>query len=156
MKKLFTILCLVLLMPAVWAKHVTQQDAAKVAVTFYRLNNPMGIVDPQLLTQSVRSWENAPAIYTFRFVSGGFVLVAADDASIPILGYSFENDMPEVIDNPATKEWLDDYSREISYIISNKIDISDIKDNIAKEDFGIIQLPEGYRKHLVVGDGIEV
>jgi len=41
-------------------------------------------------------------------------------------------------------------------LISNKIDISDIKDNIAKEDFGIIQLPEGYRKHLVVGDGIEV
>jgi len=122
MKKLFTILCLVLLIPAVWAKHVTQQDAAKVAVSFYRLNNPMGIVDPQLLSQSVRSWENAPAIYTFRFISGGFVLVAADDASIPILGYSFENDMPEVIDNPATKEWLDDYSREISYIISNKID----------------------------------
>jgi NAD(P)H-nitrite reductase large subunit len=41
-------------------------------------------------------------------------------------------------------------------LISNEIDISDIKDNIAKEDFGIIQLPEGYRKHLVVGDGIEV
>jgi NAD(P)H-nitrite reductase large subunit len=41
-------------------------------------------------------------------------------------------------------------------LISNEIDISDIKDNIAKEDFGIIQLPEGYRKHLVVGEGIEV
>lgn len=41
-------------------------------------------------------------------------------------------------------------------LISNQIDISDIKDNLAKEDFGIIQLPEGYRKHLVIGDGIEV
>lgn len=41
-------------------------------------------------------------------------------------------------------------------LISNAIDISDIKDNLAKEDFGIIQLPEGYRKHLVTGDGIEV
>ena len=41
-------------------------------------------------------------------------------------------------------------------LISNEIDISDIKDNLAKEDFGIIQLPEGYRKHLVTGDGIEV
>ena len=41
-------------------------------------------------------------------------------------------------------------------LISNEVDITDIKDNIAKEDFGIIQLPAGYRKHLVVGDGIEV
>ena len=41
-------------------------------------------------------------------------------------------------------------------LISNEIDISDIKDNLANEDFGIIQLPEGYRKHLVTGDGIEV
>jgi len=122
MKKLFTILCLVLLIPAVWAKHVPQQDAAKVAVAFYRMNNTMGVTDPQLLTQTVRSWGDAPSIYIFRFVSGGFVLVPADDACIPILGYSFESDIPEVIDNPSTNGWLDDYSKEISYIISNNID----------------------------------
>jgi len=122
MKKLFTMICLVLIIPAVWAKHVPQQDAAKVAVAFYRLNNPMGIADPQLLSQTVRSWGNAPSIYIFRFVSGGFVLVPADDACIPILGYSFDNDMPEIIVNPSTNEWLDDYSQEIGYIVSNNID----------------------------------
>lgn len=41
-------------------------------------------------------------------------------------------------------------------LINNKIDISGIKNNILKDDFGIIQLPEDYRKHLVVGEGIEV
>jgi NAD(P)H-nitrite reductase large subunit len=41
-------------------------------------------------------------------------------------------------------------------LISNEIDISSITANIAREDFGIIQLPAGYRKHLVVGEGIEV
>ena len=41
-------------------------------------------------------------------------------------------------------------------LISNEVDITDIKDNIAREDFGIIQLPAGYRKHLVIGEGIEV
>ena len=41
-------------------------------------------------------------------------------------------------------------------LISNEIDISSIAGNIAREDFGIIQLPAGYRKHLVVGEGIEV
>ncbi len=122
MKKLFTILCLVLLIPAAWAKHVPQQDAAKVALSFYRLNNPMGITNPQLLTQTVRTWNNTPTIYIFRFISGGFIMIAADDASIPVLGYSFENDIPEVIDNPATKEWLDDYSKEITFLVTNKID----------------------------------
>lgn len=41
-------------------------------------------------------------------------------------------------------------------LIKNKIDISNIKENILREDFGIIQLPREYRKHLVVGEGIEV
>jgi NAD(P)H-nitrite reductase large subunit len=41
-------------------------------------------------------------------------------------------------------------------LINNKVDISGIKDNIAHEDFGIIQLPADYKKHLVIGDGIEV
>ena len=41
-------------------------------------------------------------------------------------------------------------------LISNDIDISGVAGNIAKEDFGIIQLPAEYRKHLVVGEGIEV
>jgi len=41
-------------------------------------------------------------------------------------------------------------------LIRNKVDVSNIKDNLIKEDFGIIQLPSDYKKHLVVGDGIEV
>ena len=41
-------------------------------------------------------------------------------------------------------------------LINNRVDISEIKDNIVREDFGIIQLPADYKKHLVIGDGIEV
>ncbi|MBN1299560.1 MAG: NAD(P)/FAD-dependent oxidoreductase [Actinobacteria bacterium] len=41
-------------------------------------------------------------------------------------------------------------------LIYNSIDISELKDKVAREDFGIIQLPADYRKHLVVGEGIEV
>ncbi len=43
-----------------------------------------------------------------------------------------------------------------SGLIKNKIDISKEKDLIVREDFGLIQLPSGYKKHLVVGEGIEV
>lgn len=41
-------------------------------------------------------------------------------------------------------------------LISNEIDVSGVTVNIAREDFGIIQLPADYRKHLVTGEGIEV
>ena len=41
-------------------------------------------------------------------------------------------------------------------LIRNEIDISGVKENISREDFGIIHLPADYRKHLVVGEGIEV
>ena len=41
-------------------------------------------------------------------------------------------------------------------LIKNKVNIAEIKENLVKENFGIIQLPIDYRKHLVIGDGIEV
>ena len=43
-----------------------------------------------------------------------------------------------------------------SGLIKNKIDLSGVKENIFREDFGIIHLPSEYKKHLVVGEGIEV
>jgi len=41
-------------------------------------------------------------------------------------------------------------------LIRNEIDISGIRENITREDFGIIHLPADYKKHLVIGEGIEV
>lgn len=41
-------------------------------------------------------------------------------------------------------------------LIRNSVDISQVRENIGREDFGIIQLPADYKKHLVTGDGIEV
>jgi NAD(P)H-nitrite reductase large subunit len=41
-------------------------------------------------------------------------------------------------------------------LIKNKVDVSGIRENLVREDFGIIQLPNDYKKHLVIGDGIEV
>jgi hypothetical protein len=125
MKKLLTLFCLALLVAAAWAKQVPQSDAQRCAKSFYRLNNPSGVADPRLKSVTAKSWDNVPSLYIFRFATAGFVLVAADDASIPILGYSFENDMPETIDNPAVGDWLDNYSREIGYIITNNLDNSE-------------------------------
>ncbi|HPP88746.1 MAG TPA: NAD(P)/FAD-dependent oxidoreductase, partial [bacterium] len=41
-------------------------------------------------------------------------------------------------------------------MINDKIDISSFKDSLLNEDFGLINLPKEFRKHLVIGAGIEV
>jgi len=113
--------------------------------------------------------------------NGGFFMNSVEILGIPVISMGLsnagENETEEIktykIYNPQKKIYRRIITRDNKVIgaifagaidragiytglISNEIDISDIKDNITKEDFGIIQLPEGYRKHLVVGDGIEV
>jgi NAD(P)H-nitrite reductase large subunit len=41
-------------------------------------------------------------------------------------------------------------------LIQNEIDVNGVKDNISREDFGIVNLPVDYKKHLVSGEGIEI
>lgn len=44
----------------------------------------------------------------------------------------------------------------ITGLIRDEVEVSSFKDCLMKEDFGLISLPEEYRKHLVTGAGIEV
>ena len=41
-------------------------------------------------------------------------------------------------------------------LIKDRVDVSQFKDHLLKEDFGLLSLPKEYRKHLVTGYGIEV
>jgi nitrite reductase (NADH) large subunit len=41
-------------------------------------------------------------------------------------------------------------------MIRDQVDVSPFKDHLLSDDFGLISLPQAYRKHMVVGEGIEV
>ncbi len=41
-------------------------------------------------------------------------------------------------------------------LIRDRADVSPFKDHLLSGDFGLISLPQAYRKHMVVGEGIEV
>ena len=43
-----------------------------------------------------------------------------------------------------------------SQLIKDKIDVSSFKKDLLSDEFGLLVLPTGYRKHLVQGEGIEV
>ncbi|MFN4227365.1 MAG: NAD(P)/FAD-dependent oxidoreductase [Candidatus Ratteibacteria bacterium] len=44
----------------------------------------------------------------------------------------------------------------ITGLIKNKIDVSTFKNHLLDDKFGLLILPESYRKHIVKGEGIEV
>ncbi len=41
-------------------------------------------------------------------------------------------------------------------LIRNRVKVTDFKEHLMKEDFGLIYLPKEFRKHLVTGEGLEV
>jgi NAD(P)H-nitrite reductase large subunit len=41
-------------------------------------------------------------------------------------------------------------------LIRNKLDVSECRKNLLSEHFGLLSLPDHYRKHIVTGAGIEV
>ena len=91
---LFGIFLLTVTVPG-WADKVTEQQAAAVAERFLAAESPatkssQGTVRlagtwPQAQTKGV---DENPALYLFERDGGGFVVVAADDVSQPVIGYS--------------------------------------------------------------------
>ena len=122
MKKLFLLITMMTFGTMVMAVHVPQQEARKIAVTVYASHQTGLSATPMVSNETVTTFNNVPTYYTFRFLGGGFVMVAADDASLPVLGYATDSELPLEITNPATKAWLEGYSREIYQVISHKLD----------------------------------
>lgn len=121
MKKTLTMFAAILAAFPLFAKHVPQDQAQNAAMEFYKHYAPAGTVQPAISNAFVTKVNDVQTLYTFNFQPGGFVLMAADDASIPVLGYSFEGSMSQEIENPSTKEWVEGYSKEIYQIISHKL-----------------------------------
>lgn len=105
MKK--TLMILMLLLPWLWtasADNVSQQRAAEVASAFFRQAgsgiSPASAPSLRMVLSSKSlpktSGAAEPSFYVFDNASGpGFVIVAGDDAAMPVLGYSFESNFPE-------------------------------------------------------------
>ena len=122
-------LCLFLVMLSVtclsYAALVPVEEAQKLALGFYRHYAKDISGTPAVSRTDLTTYQDTPTFYTFTFTTGGFVIMAADDASIPVLGYSFDSPMPEQIANPATQEWLQSYSHEIWQIVQHRLDNSE-------------------------------
>lgn len=93
---------LIALTVPVWADKVTPQQATAVAERFLSAESPvtksaMGSIRlagtwPQAQTKGETQ---EPALYLFERDGGGYAVVAADDVSLPIIGYSLTDRLPQ-------------------------------------------------------------
>ena len=117
LNKVLLLAAAVLMLGTAVAAPVNPKRAARVAQNFYA--SLSGAKGNTTLTATPAEWQYK-GIYLFAAAEGGFVLVAADDAVRPILGYSLTgtldpNDMP-----PALQQWLHAYQQEIDAVANSQ------------------------------------
>lgn len=95
-------------------------------IMLYSTNKSIGKTPeiPLILDITVLSKENETVIYIFNFEKG-FTIVSADDAVVPILGYSFDGKYNEKNRPPALVDLIEHYKDQINYAIKNQVKSSD-------------------------------
>ena len=121
MKKCYIMLILLCTAVILQADPVSHQKAKQIATTFYRYICKPSVIDYEVSSNTEGWYKEMLTYYTFKFKSGGYVIVAADDASIPILGYSNYGTIQNESMSPATSEWLEGYSNQIYEIVEARL-----------------------------------
>ncbi len=120
-KLLFTLLILAtgLYLLAAPVKPETAKKAAINCFNHYAPEKNSSITDIITYTK-----DNITTFYVFIFGENGFVIISADDAVKPLLGYSTDNPFAKGNKSPSAESWLERYNKEIKYIIDNNFDNS--------------------------------
>jgi hypothetical protein len=108
------------------AKEVTKQDARKVAINaFYEKMNQydegISYSDVVITYDHTRTGNGMPAFYAFDFAGGGFMIISADDAYYPVIGYSFTGEYPKGEHAYVYSSFMQGYVDQINYIRENNI-----------------------------------
>ncbi|HNW97927.1 MAG TPA: C10 family peptidase [Bacteroidales bacterium] len=121
MKKIVTFFMLMIFGMTLLAKPVSKEEAQNVAVSFHKHYVP-GKADYTISDVVEYSYNGISTFYVFNFKAGGYVMVSADDAAIPILAHSDSGTFDKNAISPSETAWLEDYSKQIESIVSNNID----------------------------------
>jgi hypothetical protein len=110
------------------AKTIDLSEAEKVAknfiyITANRYENSLAFEDIRLSDPFTFRVNDKSTFYAFQ-MNPGFVIVSADDAYIPVIGYSFEG-MFDFNNAPSNyKGFIDNYADQITYIRNQQIEPS--------------------------------
>lgn len=113
MNKIFAIFVLLCFGLIGFSQNISLETAQTVAANWYRHYAPSDKSQGSISNTTEYKFNEATNFYIFSFDKGGFVMVSANNQAEPILGYGFEGEVPEAINNPAVKNMFDDYARQI-------------------------------------------
>jgi PKD repeat protein len=122
MRKIIFTIALMIFGYGLFAAPVSQQTAQQVAVNFYKHHAPANATDFSVANVVTGTKDGLTTYYVFNFNSGGWVMVSADDAVIPILAHSISNTFDANQMNPIAKWWVGGYSSQIQSIVNTKLD----------------------------------
>jgi hypothetical protein len=112
----FSILLLILLFTVYGnTKTVNIGDARLVADNYISYFG--GKINIALRNSFSVQYNGITVYHVFNYIGGGFVVIAADDAVIPVLAQSNEGYIDQNISNPNAKYWFDSYSKEIGQLL---------------------------------------
>ncbi len=136
MKTMVPILILLAILSSLGSETIPMQTAREVADHWYV--NRSGRLNTTLSDSFVRPDEQNPTVYVFNYSEGGFVMVSADDAAYPVLGYSTINNAPNASNHPGVNWMYDAYIRQIEAIREANLDNDQTRetwDRILTNDF---------------------
>ncbi len=99
---------------------VTPLLAKQIAENFYNQQSKTKVKTVTLLYKA-QSDKGAATYFAFNMDNNGFVLVSAEDAIKPIIGYSTENNFVVPKANTAIAYWLKEFSNSINIIRSKNL-----------------------------------
>jgi hypothetical protein len=137
MKLKIYLFSLIAILSTVFAVPVDKQTAEAAAKNW--LNAKSGDTDHETVSEYI-NFDNS--VHIFNFENGGFALIAADDASLPVLGYSFNGEFNNSEEKSNINFWLGLYKKAIDEIrtkkLSNEKTLTDWKNvlsgNISKSE----------------------
>ncbi|MDD5569612.1 MAG: C10 family peptidase [Bacteroidales bacterium] len=121
MRKVILLTALLFGVSIVFAKPVSKDFAIKIAYNYYKHYESSKSSNFFISNSFEIKFNGKTTMYVFNFSPGGYVIIAADDASIPALGASGTSEIKENSDNENLNFWLSCYSREISFITNNNL-----------------------------------
>jgi len=129
MKRLLLSLLLIAFTGFVFAEKVELQKAEQIAKNAYfqKLNtyaNAVNYSDVVISEYFTIDINGEPAIYAFNFNKYGFILIAAEDAIEPVIGYSLESQYVEDRNADNFNGLMWQYADHIDYLRNNSIKAS--------------------------------
>ena len=107
-----------------FANPIDQTTAKTVGINFFAtkvLSKKLGVVSNLQIAYTAKDENGNNSFYVYNVSNAkGYVIVAADDASKPILGYSDEGSFDLAHLPEQLKVWLNIYNKQISASIANK------------------------------------